>query len=93
AIGAIIELKEIACSDEALLFGETPSRIIISFSEENLQKVTEIANLMNCPFEIIGRVGGDFLDIKVGSRSLISAKVTELEGTWRNALEKQLHEV
>lgn len=93
AIGANIELQEPGFSDEALLFGETPSRILISFSAENLQKVTEIAKLMSCPFEIIGRVGGDFLDIKVGNRSLISARVTELESTWRNALEKQLHEV
>lgn len=90
AIGAEVDLDEPDFSVEALLFGESPSRIVISFTEENLEKVIKIVEELNCPFQILGRVGGKNLTIKVGARTVISADIVELENLWKNALENLL---
>src|SRR5687767_5869991 len=55
AIGASLDLTSNGLSKEALFFGESPSRIVLSFAPENLEKVKEIAG--NCPFAVIGKVG------------------------------------
>ncbi|HEY0461231.1 MAG TPA: phosphoribosylformylglycinamidine synthase subunit PurL [Pyrinomonadaceae bacterium] len=91
ANGAEIELSNPAnLSPEALLFGETPSRIVISFAPENLEKVKEIAQSNNCPVEIIGKVTGDALKINMNGAAAVSEKVAALETAWKTSLENQL---
>ena len=72
------------------LFGESPSRIIVSFSESSRVAVENIAKLANCPFTIIGIVGGHELRISIGETEAISADVHELESVWRGSLSKKL---
>lgn len=88
AIGAEIVLEDSGLSDEALLFGESPSRIVISFSEQNLEKVKQIAG--NCPFAVIGRVSDDVLRISIGDAEIISSQVSELETIWESSLAESL---
>ncbi|MGI9035455.1 MAG: phosphoribosylformylglycinamidine synthase subunit PurL [Pyrinomonadaceae bacterium] len=87
-IGAEINLINENLSAESLLFGETPSRIIISFAPENLEKVRE--TIGDCPFEIIGKVSGANLKIKINDAEKISSPVAELENAWKNSLREQL---
>ncbi len=87
-IGAEVNLTNENLSNESLLFAETPSRIIISFAPENLEKVKELSK--SCPFEIIGKVSGADLKIKISGEEKISAPIEELENLWKNSLEKQL---
>ena len=88
-IGAKIELSnDENLSAESLLFGETPSRIIVSYAPENLERVKEIAE--NCPFQIIGKVSGESLKINVNSAEIVSAKIDELQNAWKTSLENQL---
>jgi len=87
-VGAKIELKSENLSIEALLFAESPSRIVISFAPENLEKVKE--TVKDCPFEIIGTVGGAYLKIRANESETVSSSITELETVWSNSLEKQL---
>ena len=88
ANGAEIELTTEELSAESLLFGETPSRIIITFTPENTEKVKEIAG--NCPFEIIGRISGANLQIKINDEEKVSVSISELENIWKNSLKNQL---
>ena len=88
AVGAEINLVNTELSAEALLFGETPSRIVISFSQENLERVK--AAVGDCPFELLGYVGSDKFNITVNSESKISAPVSELETAWKTSLANQL---
>lgn len=88
AIGAEIKLGDNGLPAESLLFGETPSRIVISFSPEDLINVTTIAS--GCPFEVIGRVGSDRLGIIVNDDAKISAPITELEAAWSSSLGSRL---
>ena len=88
ASGATIELAANGLSREALLFGESPSRIVVSFAAENLDKVREIVG--DCPFEVIGRVEDDVLRVSIDGEQVISSPVSELEGVWESSLEKAL---
>ncbi|MGI9036791.1 MAG: AIR synthase-related protein, partial [Pyrinomonadaceae bacterium] len=89
AVGTEIELSNNEnLSAESLLFGETPSRIVISFAAENLEKVKEIVG--GCPCEILGKVSGADLKIKINGEEKISAPIAELEKVWKNSLENKL---
>ena len=87
-IGAEIQLKSENLSTEAILFSESPSRIVISFAPENLEKVKEAVK--DCPFEVIGKVGGTNLRIRTNESETISVSIAELENAWSSSLENQL---
>jgi len=74
----------------AMLFGESPSRIVVSFSESSRVAVENIAELANCPFTIIGIVGGRSLRIKLRDEEAIGIDVGQLENVWRGSLSKKL---
>jgi phosphoribosylformylglycinamidine synthase subunit PurL len=90
AVGAEIDLKDENLSVEGALFGETPSRIVISFAAEKLSEVEAIAAENNCPFAVIGKAGGENLRIRVNGADTIAAKISELESIWHNSLENKL---
>ena len=86
--GASVQLESNGLSSEALLFGESPSRIVISFSQNDLKGVEAIVG--KCPFTIIGKVGANDLSITVNEMRIIESSVTELEVIWYNGLEARL---
>jgi phosphoribosylformylglycinamidine synthase len=86
AIGAKVSLKSDGLASDALLFSESPSRIVISFSAE---KRAEIESRVSCPFEVIGEVGGENLEITLGEAK-VAASVAELQSGWEGALESRL---
>ncbi len=88
AIGAEINIENSNLSAESLLFGETPSRIVISFASERLESIKN--NIGACPFEVIGKVGGEKLSVSVDRRTSISLQVGDMETAWRDSLKKQL---
>ncbi|HEX8265433.1 MAG TPA: phosphoribosylformylglycinamidine synthase subunit PurL [Pyrinomonadaceae bacterium] len=87
-VGAQIEISDADLSVEKQLFVESPSRIVISFAPENLEKVKETVG--NCAFQIIGKVTGKNLKIKANGETAISATIVALENIWRCALENCL---
>jgi phosphoribosylformylglycinamidine synthase II len=88
AIGASVGLTSNGLSQETILFGESPSRIVITFAAENLDRVTQIVG--DCPFAVIGTVGDDVLRIKIDGDEKISATVNELEAIWESSLAERL---
>jgi phosphoribosylformylglycinamidine synthase II len=89
AIGADVDLKG-EPDPTALLFSESPSRIVISFDSADARTVQQIAERNNAPFAIIGRVGGTHLTINVNGQEAVAIEVSQLESTWRNALSGKL---
>jgi phosphoribosylformylglycinamidine synthase len=89
AVGASVELGG-EPGAAAQLFGETPSRVVVSFDESQRTRFERIAAQAGAPLKIIGRVGGARLQIKVGGDELINQSVAELERLWRGALGKKL---
>ncbi len=89
AVGATIELGG-EPGAAAQLFGETPSRVVISFEESQRTRLERIAAQAGAPLKAIGRVGGARLQVKVGGEQLINQSVAELERLWRAALAGKL---
>ena len=88
SIGAEIALVDREMSYEADLFGETPSRIVISFAPENEARIRELIG--GCPMTELGWVTGDTLNISINSEPIVSAPITEIESTWRDSLKNRL---
>jgi len=68
---------------DALLFGESQSRIIISLNSKNLSSLQEIADKYQVPLLALGSVEGEELNIN----RLISVKVEQLEKIWRGKVD------
>lgn len=81
--GATITLHDTMRSD-ALLFGETQSRIIVSAPAENQEKVESLCEKHNVPCNIIGVVKGNRLIIN----DYINASVNELKQIYTRAIPK-----
>lgn len=86
-IGADINLKPSATScqsirTDALLFGETQSRIIVSLTERDLTKLSDITEKYKVPAHIIGHVNGDKLRVD----NIINISISNLKEAWENAL-------
>jgi phosphoribosylformylglycinamidine (FGAM) synthase-like enzyme len=84
-IGATVDLTGVAARTDALLFGETQSRVIISCVPLDAVKIVERAKLLGVPAVKIGTVGGDKLSLKT-SAGESSAPVAELHDAWWNSI-------
>jgi len=85
AIGAEVDLKG-ELGPTAMLFSESPSRIVVSFTASDASAVQEIAERHNAPFAIVGRVGGRRLTISVNGAEAVDSEVSEMEAVWRSGL-------
>jgi phosphoribosylformylglycinamidine synthase len=70
---------------DALLFGETQSRIVITCPPLDAVKVVERAKLMGVPAARIGTVGGDKLTVKT-AQGEFTAPLAELHDPWWNSI-------
>jgi phosphoribosylformylglycinamidine synthase len=86
-LGADIELSGDLRSD-ALLFGESQSRIVISFSEDRSQEIEALAQKAGVPFSVLGKVGGPNFQIKINQQKFINENILTLEDIWKNTLSR-----
>jgi phosphoribosylformylglycinamidine (FGAM) synthase-like enzyme len=88
AVGATLTLATDGLAAESLLFGEVPSRIVISYSPDDADRVRQI--ILDCPFAVIGTVADDIFRISVDGEQVISSPVSDLEMIWESALAESL---
>jgi phosphoribosylformylglycinamidine synthase subunit PurL len=93
-VGAQIDLTSLAGSErsvrlDAVLFGETQSRVIVSCAPLDAVKVVERAKLMGLPAIQIGHVGGDRLIVRIATTEF-SAPVAELHEGWWNSIARAM---
>ena len=79
------DLKSVPRAD-ALLFGESQSRIVVSLTEEDVSRFMSIADKYGTPAIVIGKVGGKRLKVN----GFIDMPVDELKTAWKGALERLL---
>jgi len=77
--GAKVEINH-RIRNDALLFGETQSRIVVSLPVKNLDSFKEIAHKYEAPIQILGKVEGNSL--KIGN--LIDIEVEQLKKAWES---------
>ncbi len=71
---------------DAILFSETQGRAVVSLKDKNLAELSELANNLNLPMEVIGKVGGTKLIIG----DLIDIPVTKAYNAWAQGFENIL---
>ena len=89
AIGCELNLEG-ELSAAALLFAETPSRIVLSASHANVNHIVELARAHEVGASVIGRTGGERLTVAVNGERVIDRHVSEVESAWRDVLPRML---
>ncbi|MBS3938142.1 MAG: phosphoribosylformylglycinamidine synthase subunit PurL [Peptococcaceae bacterium] len=86
-LGVSIDLSPLASMrKDALLFGESQSRVVVSLAPTHFSAVEMLAGAMGVPFVCLGRVEGDVLCLGQGQETIIRADVASLAELWRGAI-------
>ena len=84
-LGVRIETHEMIRGD-ALLFSESPSRIVVSLEEKNLAQLQELAAELRVPMHVIGTVGGARFVIQ----PLLQLQAEGMRSIWAHGLTPRL---
>lgn len=89
-LGANVDLSGLTSARlDALLFGETQSRIIISVSAKDWQKVSKGAEALGLHVTELGKVGGPTLTVKVDQRQF-QWPLEQLHDLWWNSIARAM---
>jgi phosphoribosylformylglycinamidine synthase len=87
---AVVGDKSVGTSREhavnATLFGESASRILVSTSDEKLPALVAAAKAAGVPAEVIGKTGGERIQLSVAGRLEVDRTVAEAEHAWATAI-------
>ncbi|MBT5926245.1 MAG: phosphoribosylformylglycinamidine synthase II, partial [Verrucomicrobia bacterium] len=87
-LGAEVQLKNSNCGRlDALLYGETQGRIVISVPSVFVGKIIGQAELLEIPVHKIGTVGGHSLSIEVSDQRF-EWNLSEVHDTWFNSINR-----
>jgi phosphoribosylformylglycinamidine synthase len=89
-IGANINKLNYEMRLDALLFGESQSRVVLSCSKDAVEKIRKIALKFKAPFCVIGKTGGRVLRILNGIEELIYLPLEDLSKEWRGSLKRKI---
>ena len=87
-IGVDVRLSETIRPD-ALLFGESQSRIIVSLKTSDWPRLEKIAEAHQVPMQLLGIVGGTRLRLR-GPTCGLDLSIEEIERVWRSGLASSL---
>ncbi len=90
-LGAEVALPPAERVDE-LLFGEAPSRVVVSVPPAELDRLTQIVREWAIPLSVLGAVGGDRLRIRVGDAVRVSLEVAALADAFDHGLSRALEQ-
>ena len=88
-IGAQIGLPAAPRPDLAL-FGEGPSRIVVSVPADASRALEALMAEFAIPWRWIGVVGGERLDVRMGGQLAVSVPVMQIAREWRNGFERHV---
>ena len=88
-IGARLELQSDAPS-HYLLFGEAPSRILLSVPPEDVSAVVELASRFNVEAPLVGETDAETISVCLNDADLFTTRVDEMYEPWDTALERML---
>ena len=84
-LGATLTLESTLRND-TLLFGETQSRIIISFPEKRTKEIEDLAMAFPADYSLIGKVGGSHFTVTVNGKEVIKQEINFLKEIWKTSL-------
>ncbi len=81
--GATVDLPG-GVREDALLFGESASRVLLSLREADLPAFEGLARGSRVPWSVVGRVGGPSLEVRMAGAPLLSRRVDEMHRMWHS---------
>jgi phosphoribosylformylglycinamidine synthase subunit PurL len=89
-VGAKINFETRHIRTDALMFGESQSRIIVSVEVSRLGELEQIAASRHVAMEVIGRVEGNRLIISESERMLVDLSVKDIQKAWKKSMPDQM---
>ena len=95
-MGAVVRLNRGRLRKDAVLFGESQSRVVISAKQIHREAVLDQARRLGVPVEVIGTVTGERLIVSVGDEGstepVIDQPVAVLLDRWAFSMERSLNQ-
>jgi phosphoribosylformylglycinamidine synthase subunit PurL len=96
-LGAVVRLPRGRVRKDAVLFGESQSRIVVSAKPVHRQAVLDLTRRFSVPVEVIGAVSGNRLIIATGdegaAQPVIDQPLEALLDRWAFSVERSLNQV
>jgi phosphoribosylformylglycinamidine synthase len=86
--GADVELATTGARIDLPLFGEGPSRVVVSVKAEGVRHFEQLMGEFRAPWRWIGRVGGDRLVMRADGVSVVDLDVDRIASAWRGGFER-----
>ena len=74
--------------DVATLFGESPSRVVVSVDPAQVSELMGLATREGVPAAVIGRVGGDHIRLAIAGTTLVDEPLADAERVWATAIDQ-----
>ncbi|HEX6210108.1 MAG TPA: phosphoribosylformylglycinamidine synthase subunit PurL [Methylomirabilota bacterium] len=75
---------------DQVLFGEGPSRIVVSVEPERAREFEALMAESDIPWRWIGTTGGERLRVRVGRETVVNVELGQIEHAWRNGFERHV---
>ena len=97
-VGARVDLPDPVDADDRFglvrtLFGEAPSRVVVSVSPEDRDRLLERARFFSVPAMVIGQTGGVQLSISVAGKVVTAVDLEMAEKTWSEGFTRHFEHV
>jgi phosphoribosylformylglycinamidine synthase len=86
--GADVELKSGGIRRDALLFGESASRIVVTVGASHEPSLQEMARVHDVPCTRLGAVGGEKLRVAVDGETVLDEAAAALHKAWSEGFEQ-----
>jgi phosphoribosylformylglycinamidine synthase subunit PurL len=90
AIGAAVELPDDGCREDLALFGEGPSRVVVSVRPEAERHFERLMGEFALPWTWLGQVGGEAVEVRRGGETVLSVPLKGLDHAWRHGFERHV---
>jgi phosphoribosylformylglycinamidine synthase len=87
-VGAAIDLGSLGSRPDLTLFGEGPSRVVVSVKAEAVRHFEQLMSEFRVPWRFIGTVGGGRLVVRAGGTSLVDLHLDRVTLAWRGGFER-----
>jgi phosphoribosylformylglycinamidine synthase len=91
-LGAVVRLAPGRIRRDAVLFGESQSRVVLSAKPSHRQAILDQAKSLGVPAEVIGSVTGARLTISLGDVTMVDVPVATLHDRWALSIERTLNQ-
>jgi phosphoribosylformylglycinamidine synthase len=86
--GADVDLGSVGARADLTLFGEGPSRVVVSVKAEAVRHFEQLMSEFRVPWRFIGTVGGERLVVRAGETPLVDLDLDRIAGAWRGGFER-----